>query len=46
MKLLGQHWSKRNDVSNHLSLSELEKGIYIVKVLTQTGVEKNVKINR
>jgi hypothetical protein len=44
--LLGKQVISRKDVSNFLSLKELEKGIYLVKVLTQTGVEKVVKINR
>jgi hypothetical protein len=44
--LLGKQVISRNYISNPLSLKELEKGIYLVKVLTQTGVEKVVKINR
>jgi hypothetical protein len=44
--MLGKQVISRNHISNYLSLKELEKGIYVVKVLTKTGVEKIVKIKR
>jgi hypothetical protein len=43
---LGKQVILQDNVRDFISLKELTKGIYIVKVITQTGMEKTIKISK
>ncbi len=35
---------KKSDVTNQLNVSDIDRGIYILSILTEEGIQKNIKI--